>query len=97
VNPELERVGKEIVDVWEGCLTIPDLRGITPRPKRVRVKALDREQKPLVNETAGFFARDLHHECDHLDGRVYMDRMRDLSSLTYLEELERYGPSDDDE
>ncbi|MET0555925.1 MAG: peptide deformylase, partial [Vicinamibacteria bacterium] len=76
---------------------IPDLRGITPRAKRVRVKALDRELKPLVIETAGFFARVLQHECDHLDGRVYMDRMRDLSSLTYLQEMERYGPPGDDE
>jgi peptide deformylase len=97
VNPELERVGKEIVDGWEGCLSIPDLRGITPRAKRVRVKALDRELKPLVIETAGFFARVLQHECDHLDGKVYMDRMRDLSSLTYLQELERYGAPDDGE
>ena len=91
VNPELERVGKEIVDGWEGCLSIPDLRGITPRARRVRVKALDRELKPVVIETAGFFARVLQHECDHLDGRLYIDTLTGDTRRQALRELRR-GP-----
>jgi peptide deformylase len=97
LNPELTPVGQETVDGWEGCLSIPDLRGITPRAKRVRVEALDRDLSPLAIDTEGFFARVLQHECDHLEGRVYLDRMRDLSTLTYLQELERHGPADEDD
>jgi peptide deformylase len=97
LNPVLERVGEETVDGWEGCLSIPDLRGITPRAKRVRVQALDRDLAPLAIDTEGFFARVLQHECDHLDGRVYLDRMPDLSTLTYLQELERHGPAEDED
>jgi peptide deformylase len=97
LNPVLERVGEETVDGWEGCLSIPDLRGITPRAKRVRVQALDRDLDPLAIDTEGFFARVLQHECDHLDGRVYLDRMPDLSTLTYLQELERHGPAEDED
>jgi peptide deformylase len=97
INPRVTRVGEATVAGWEGCLSIPELRGVVPRAKRVRLEALDREGHPFELETAGFFARVIQHECDHLDGRVYLDRMRDLQSLTYLHEMEKYGRAGEDE
>jgi peptide deformylase len=88
VNPALTPLGPETLLGWEGCLSIPDLRGMVPRFARVRLEALDRDGQPLVLEAEGFHARVLQHECDHLDGRVYLDRMTDLRSLTFLKEFE---------
>jgi peptide deformylase len=98
VNPEVTRIGDATVEGWEGCLSIPELRGVVPRAKRVKLKALGRDGKPYELETGGFFARVIQHECDHLDGRVYLDRMAGLKSLTYLHEMEKYGrvPEDED-
>lgn len=90
VNPRVSRVGDAVVDGWEGCLSIPELRGVVPRAGRVLLKALDREGRPFEFETEGFFARVIQHECDHLDGRVYLDRMPHMKSLTYLHEMEKY-------
>ena len=78
VNPVLEPEPGDLVDDWEGCLSIPDLRGVVPRWKRVRLEAQDREGKAYSLEAEGFFARVLQHECDHLDGGVYLDRMLSL-------------------
>jgi peptide deformylase len=105
VNPKLTPVGEETVPGWEGCLSVPDLRGIVPRHRRVRLEALDREGRPLQLEAEGFFARVLQHECDHLDGRVYLDRMEGLRSLSFLREFARHhaeaarhdGDGDDDD
>jgi peptide deformylase len=90
VNPRVTPLGDETVDGWEGCLSVPELRGLVPRFKRVRLEALDREGRAFVAEVEGFHARVVQHECDHLDGRVYLDRMRDMRSLAFLPELERY-------
>jgi peptide deformylase len=96
VNPKVTALGDEMVDGWEGCLSIPELRGVVPRAKRVLLKALDREGRPIEIEAAGFFARVIQHECDHLDGRVYLDRMPHMKSLTYLHEMGKYTQTDDD-
>jgi peptide deformylase len=96
VNPRVKRVGEDLVQGWEGCLSIPELRGIVPRAKRVLLKALDRNGQPFEIETGGFFARVIQHECDHLDGRVYLDRMPHMKSLTYLHEMEKYREDSDD-
>jgi peptide deformylase len=96
VNPQVTRVGEATVDGWEGCLSIPELRGVVPRARRVHLKALDRQGQPFELETAGFLARVIQHECDHLDGRVYLDRMPHLLSLTYLHEMEKYQAADED-
>lgn len=88
VNPVVTPLGTETLDAWEGCLSIPDLRGTVPRFARVRLEALDREGQPYTLEAEGFHARLIQHECDHLDGSVYLDRMRDLRSLTFLKEFE---------
>jgi peptide deformylase len=97
INPRVTKVGDATVDGWEGCLSIPELRGVVPRAKGVRLEALDREGRPFEIETAGFFARVIQHECDHLDGRVYLDRMPHMRSLTYLHEMEKYRHADEDE
>ena len=97
INPRVTKVGDATVDGWEGCLSIPELRGVVPRAKRVLLKALDRSGHPFEVETAGFFARVIQHECDHLDGRVYLDRMPHMKSLTYLHEMEKYRHVDEDE
>jgi peptide deformylase len=88
VNPVVTPLGDERVNGWEGCLSIPDLRGVVPRWKRLRLEALDREGKPYSLEAQDFFARVVQHECDHLDGSVYLDRMADMRSLTFIKELE---------
>jgi len=88
VNPVVTPIGDELEHGWEGCLSVPDLRGIVPRFARVRLEALDRDGKPYSLEASGFFARVIQHECDHLDGRVYLDRMDGMRSLTFIKEFE---------
>jgi peptide deformylase len=90
VNPVVTPLGEEKEPGWEGCLSVPDLRGVVPRFRRVRLEALDRRGKPYTVEAAGFFARVIQHECDHLDGAVYLDRMDGLRSLSFLREFERF-------
>ena len=80
----------ETEDDWEGCLSIPELRGRTPRLTKLRVNALNRKGKRIEFVAEGFFARVVQHEFDHLNGRVYVDRMRDFSTLTHLDEFQRY-------
>lgn len=97
VNPVVTPLGPEKVTGWEGCLSIPDLRGAVPRLKRVRLEALDREGRPYSLEATDFFARVIQHECDHLDGRVYLDRMEDMRSLTFIKEFEDHVRQGEDE
>jgi peptide deformylase len=82
---------------WEGCLSIPGLRGQVRRFARLRLSANDREGQAYAVEASGFFARVIQHECDHLDGRVYLDRMEGMASLSFREELERHAPHPEDE
>ncbi len=90
VNPEWQSLSEEKELGYEGCLSIPDLRGQVPRSKEVVVRALDRKGKPFTLKAAGFLARVLQHEIDHLDGVLFPDRMADLSTLSFLEEYYRY-------
>ena len=94
VNPMVEPHGGELVDDWEGCLSIPDLRGLVPRHPAVRARALDRHGAALDYLAEGLEARVIQHEFDHLNGVVFLDRMRDFRSLAYSEELERYLAAD---
>jgi peptide deformylase len=94
VNPMVEPHGGELVDDWEGCLSIPDLRGLVPRHPAVRSRALDRYGGALDYLAEGLEARVIQHEYDHLNGVVFLDRMRDFRSLAYSEELERYLAAD---
>lgn len=90
VNPELRAIGDEIEDGWEGCLSIPDLRGLVPRARRVKVKARDVEGSPVSLTADGFHARVIQHEHDHLDGIVFLDRMTSTQSLAFESEWSRY-------
>lgn len=91
INPSMVPLSEENDEDWEGCLSIPELRGKVPRYKSIRVKALDRNGKELDFIASDFHARVIQHEWDHLNGKVFLDRMQGLSSLTYLQEFARYG------
>jgi peptide deformylase len=90
VNPDVTVLDEELIEDWEGCLSIPDLRGLVPRWKKLRVDALDRQGNKLQLIAEGFAARVIQHEFDHLMGKVYLDRMRDFKTLTHLAEFQRY-------
>lgn len=90
INPKITALTDEMEEDWEGCLSIPDLRGRVPRYKSIRVQALDRDGQNLDFVAENFHARVIQHEFDHLNGKVYLDRMRDLSTLTFLQEFARY-------
>jgi len=90
VNPKITPLSEEMEDDWEGCLSVPDMRGRVPRYKSIRVEAWDRSGQPVNFVANDFHARVVQHEFDHLNGKVYLDRMRDLSTLTFLTEYVRY-------
>ena len=94
INPMVEPEPGELVFDWEGCLSIPDLRGLVPRHPAVRVRGLDRHGQPLDYVARGFEARIVQHEFDHLNGVLFLDRMRDLKSLAFYEEWEALHLSD---
>ncbi len=90
INPVVTPLGEEQVEDFEGCLSVPDLRGQVPRWTRVRVEAYGRDGRRLRFTTEDWHARVVQHECDHLDGKVYLDRMRSMETLTFLPEFHRY-------
>ena len=89
-NPEFTAMSAARVDGWEGCLSIPDIRGVVPRSAAVEVKGLDAEGQPVKFAAEGFFARILQHEIDHLNGVLFLDRMEDYETLSFFEEYQRY-------
>lgn len=99
VNPAITPLADEKADDWEGCLSIPDIRGRVPRFHKVRIAALDRKGRPFELELEGFAARVVQHETDHLDGVLFFDRMTSFETLSFLEEFGRYHrrPSSADE
>ncbi len=90
INPEVIPTGNEMATDWEGCLSIPDIRGQVPRYKRVRVRALDREGTRVELQLADLSARVVQHENDHLDGILFFDRMKGFETLTFLDEYSKY-------
>ena len=90
INPVVTPLADEMEDGWEGCLSVPDMRGMVPRYTAVRLQCRDRGGEPVEVEARGFFARVIQHETDHLLGKVYLDRMRDFSTLTHLAEWNKY-------
>ena len=91
INPIVTPLTEELEEGWEGCLSVPDMRGRVPRFTTVRLEALDRAGERIDVVAKEFFARVIQHETDHLKGIVYVDRMRDLSSLSYIAEWQRYA------
>ena len=96
INPEIVPNAPAKEEGWEGCLSIPDIRGMVPRFTDITVRALDRDGKPIELHLKGFPARVAQHETDHLDGVLFFDRMTTMQSLTYLEEYSRYHAKDAD-
>ena len=90
INPVIEPVGDERVLGWEGCLSVPGLRGVVPRHLRIRYRGIGLDGNPIERDAAGFHARVVQHECDHLDGILYPQRMTDHRLLVFLEELQRH-------
>jgi peptide deformylase len=90
INPMITPQPGELVYDWEGCLSIPDLRGLVPRHPAVRVRGLDRQGRAVDYLASGFEARIVQHEFDHLNGVVFLDRMRDLKTLAFYDEWEEY-------
>jgi peptide deformylase len=90
INPVVEPLGRERAFGWEGCLSVPGMRGIVPRHLRIRYRATGRDGETIEREVEGFHARVVQHECDHLDGILYPQRMTDLRLLFFLEELQRH-------
>jgi peptide deformylase len=86
-NPVIEPLSSEEEDGWEGCLSVPGLRGLVPRFTRIRYRGFDLDGNPIDREAEGFHARVVQHECDHLIGRLYPTRMRDLTKLGFTEVL----------
>jgi peptide deformylase len=87
INPVIEALGDERVDGWEGCLSVPGLRGVVPRFARIRYRGFDPQGRAIEREADGFHARVVQHECDHLIGRLYPTRMTDLSRFGYTSVL----------
>jgi peptide deformylase len=96
INPEITPDGSDTQEGWEGCLSIPDIRGMVPRFTSVVVKALDRDGRAMERRLKNFAARVAQHETDHLDGILFFDRMTSMQSLTYLDEYSRYHAKDED-
>ena len=87
VNPEIELLGDERESGWEGCLSVPGLRGLVPRYRRLRISWLDALGEPIDRTVSDFHARVVQHECDHLDGILYPQRIEDMTSFGFQDEL----------
>ncbi len=87
INPIITPLGDEMVEGWEGCLSVPGMRGMVPRYQRVRYVGVDEQGKPIDCSVEDFHARVVQHECDHLDGILYPMRIRDMRAFGFTEEL----------
>jgi peptide deformylase len=87
INPELTPLSEEMEEGWEGCLSVPGMRGWVPRFRRLRYKGFDESGKPFKREVEGFHARVVQHEVDHLDGVLYPMRIRDFTRFGFNEAL----------
>ena len=90
INPKIVFYGPEQVEMWEGCLSVDGLRGKVTRPSAIRVEALDRNGRSLALDVSGLYGVCIQHEMDHLIGKVFLDRMTDLSTLAQLQEFDDY-------
>jgi peptide deformylase len=97
INPEITPVGNDVVDGWEGCLSIPDIRGRVPRAREIAVRALDRNGGRIELVAQDYSARVIQHETDHLDGVLFFDRMRSFETLSFLDEYSRYWITNKDD
>jgi peptide deformylase len=96
INPKVTVLDRKEQAYWEGCLSVPELRGLVHRPRRIRVDSLGRDGQPQSIEAEGFLATVYQHELDHLEGALFVDRMKDLQKLAFLAEYQRYWAPDED-
>ena len=101
INPIITALGEAQEEDWEGCLSVPGLRGIVPRYREIRYQGFDQYGNEIEREVSGFHARVVQHECDHLDGVLYPQRIKDMRQFGYLDTLSDKGvielqPCDDD-
>ncbi|MGV8997150.1 MAG: peptide deformylase [Parvibaculaceae bacterium] len=97
INPEIEVLTEEMEDGWEGCLSVPGLRGLVPRYTELIYRGVGLDGKPIERRAKGFHARVVQHECDHLDGVLYPQRMDDLGELIFESEIRHRMEDQDDE
>lgn len=90
INPKITVLDQTLQGFWEGCLSVPELRGFVERPKKVQVDYLDDQGAPQSIIGEGFLATVIQHELDHLNGRLYIDRIKDPALLSYMDEYQRY-------
>ncbi|MEL7062013.1 MAG: peptide deformylase [Acidobacteriota bacterium] len=95
-NPAIDILSRDTVHEWEGCLSIPDLRGLVPRVPVIRLRGFDRDGARVDDRLENYEARIVQHEFDHLNGMIFLDRMRDLRSLSFGAEWEEFMTSDDE-
>ena len=93
VNPRIVAASRETAEDWEGCLSVPDLRGRVPRRQALQVRGLDRSGKDVSMQARGFAARVIQHELDHLDGMLFLDRMQSFDTLAFLDEYAKFWSS----
>ncbi len=91
INPEIEILSDEIEYGWEGCLSVPGLRGLVPRNMRIRYRGLDHTGEEIDRVVTGFHARVVQHECDHLDGILYPMRVEDMKAFGFEDQLMHLG------
>ncbi len=91
INPIIERLDDQMEDGWEGCLSIPGMRGVVPRYRNIRYRGFDQNGNPIDRKATGFHARVVQHECDHLDGILYPERIRDMKLFGFESELGNSG------
>ncbi len=101
INPEIEAASDIREDGWEGCLSVPGMRGVVPRFRDIRYRGFDQHGQPIEREASGFHARVVQHECDHLDGILYPRRIEDMTRFGFLDTLDEHGiielqPCDDE-
>jgi peptide deformylase len=93
INPEITVLDGETEGGWEGCLSVPGLRGWVERPAHIRYRGLSADGQIIERTARGFHARVVQHEVDHLDGRLYPGRMDDLSKLIFESEIRHFAPA----
>ncbi len=102
INPVITALDETLEESWEGCLSVPGMRGMVPRYRDIHYRGFDQYGKEIEQEVSGFHARVVQHECDHLDGVLYPERIRDIRQFGFLDALPEEGgiadlqPCDDD-
>jgi len=96
LNPVITPIGETVEEGWEGCLSVPGMRGLVPRWQRIRYRGFDADGAPIDREVDGFHARVVQHECDHLDGILYPMRIEDMRNFGFTQELFPDGDEPDD-